>query len=75
MTEPQRDALNRIEQIMREHFTTGVIIVEGEITNRDDAADIETIYHGGYAASIGLLELGKLYVWRHGRDVAAGDER
>ncbi|HRE84209.1 MAG TPA: hypothetical protein PLN52_24405 [Opitutaceae bacterium] len=45
---------------MREHFSAAVVVVEGE---RDDkTASITLIWHSGYAASIGLLEMGKLQV-------------
>jgi hypothetical protein len=70
MTEAQTQALDRIEEIMREHFTSGVLVVEGEVEENDKASDIRCTFHGGYAASIGLLELGKLQVWRKGKDVS-----
>lgn len=74
MTEAQTQALDRIEEIMREHFSAGVTVVEGEVEGEveenDKASDIRCTFHGGYAASIGLLELGKLQVWRKGKDVS-----
>lgn len=70
MTEAQTQALARIEEIMREHFSAGIIVVAGEVAESDTSEDIRCTYHGGYAASIGLLELGKLQVWRKGKDVS-----
>lgn len=69
MTNAQEDAFQKIKELMREHFSAGVIVVNGEVSEDDKADDVQSIYHGGYATSIGLLELGKLQVWRKGRDV------
>ena len=62
MTPAQEDAFSRIEEIMREHFSAAVLVVEGE--HDDKRSMIRSTWNGGYAASIGLLEMGKLQVWR-----------
>jgi hypothetical protein len=74
MTPAQETAFSRIEEIMREHFTSALLVVEGELEENDRASDIRCTYHGGYAASIGLLELGKLQVWRKGKDVSENSD-
>jgi hypothetical protein len=61
MTPAQDDAFKRIDEIMREHFEAGVIVVKGEHTDKTE--DIRSTWHGGYATSIGLLEMGKLHAW------------
>ncbi len=44
---------------MREHFSAGVIVVEGDLPENDGASSIYRTYHGGYAAAIGLLVIGR----------------
>jgi hypothetical protein len=61
VTAAQVDAFKRIEEIMREHFTAAVLVVEGE--NDDKSCDIRSTWNGGYSASIGLLEMGKMQAW------------
>jgi hypothetical protein len=68
MTAAQETAFKQIMEIMREHFAAGVIIIEGELADNDHASDIETAFHGGYATSIGLLEIAKIKVWQTGKD-------
>jgi hypothetical protein len=68
MTPAQEEAFNHCEEIMREHFSAAVLIVEGEIPGSDTSAEIRCTFHGGFAASVGLLEIGKLNVWREKKD-------
>ena len=63
MTTAQENAMERIEEIMREHFSSGVLVVQGDVLDNDKAEDIRSTWHGGYATSLGLLEMGKLHVW------------
>jgi hypothetical protein len=58
MTEAQTQAAERILEIMREHFSAGVIVVCAE--TEDEKSDaVRCFWHGGFPSAIGLLELGK----------------
>ena len=61
MTQAQQDAFCKIEELMREHFEAGVLVIE--TVNDDRKHETRSTWHGGYAVSLGLLELGKLQVW------------
>lgn len=52
MTPAQQDALEKIRELFREHFESGVVVC---VT--DD--ERETIYHGGIDVAVGLLEITK----------------
>lgn len=69
MTDAQNNAIKQLRDIVREHFDASVIIVQGDavdVPDPDKVVDIEYIFHGGYASSIGLLELAKIHVWKRG---------
>lgn len=70
MTEAQQQAFERIEEIMREHFGAGVILVQAESPESDRSSVVTTTWHGGYATAIGLLELGKMRVWNKLRNAS-----
>ena len=57
MTTAQNQALNQIQEIMREHFQAGIITVIGEIEGEDKKEDIQSSWHGGSATAYGLLTL------------------
>ena len=67
MTPAQEQAFKQIEEILREHFEASVIVVQAD---DDKKSDVRSSWHGGYATSIGLLELGKLHVWNKQEDDA-----
>ena len=67
MTTAQEEAFTKCEEIMREHFASAVLVVEGE-TDKDTQSEIRCTYHGGYAASVGLLRIGELNVWKNYKD-------
>lgn len=75
MTAAQEEALKRIMEISREHFDASVFVALGEVTkeegeaegiNPDKAGDHQYVYHGGAAASIGLLEMAKIHIYKRG---------
>lgn len=57
MTAAQKDALERLLDILREHFEGGVVVVQTENESAND--EIQVSWHGGYANACGLLDLGK----------------
>lgn len=81
MTDAQVTAINQMLHIAREHFDASVIVVQGEavvqegITQEqaDKCADIEYVFHGGYASSIGLVELARLHIWKRESDKSHTD--
>ena len=61
MTDAQKDTLAKINDLMREHFNSGVLaVVCCEIETDDSNDEIHVAWTGGYANAYGLLELGKL---------------
>jgi len=60
VTQAQSDALERITDIMLEHFNSGIttVVCDQDDESRDE--EIHCSWHGGYANAFGLLELGKL---------------
>lgn len=81
MTDAQIAAIHQIRDITREHFDASVVIVSGTAVGEDEAGtkledtavDIEYIFHGGYATSIGLVELAKLHVYKRGVDSSSNE--
>ena len=59
MTPAQSQALTQILEIMREHFSAGIIVVETDVEGEDTKAAVHSVWHGGFAASLGLLEIGR----------------
>lgn len=75
MTAAQESAIKRIMEISREHFEASVFVAIGdpdvdeakaEGKDPDKCADHQYVYHGGAAASLGLLEMAKLHIWKRG---------
>ena len=71
MTEAQDQAFKRVMEIAREHFTASVFIAEGDYVDPDKSqevldqhSDIECAFHGGFAASIGLTQVGQLRIYK-----------
>lgn len=74
MTAAQNQALNQITEIMREHFEAGVVLAIGDVDPETPdlppgfdvtkASDHAFTYHGGKAACIGLMEMGRIKVWQ-----------
>lgn len=66
MTPAQETAIKQIEQLMREHFTAGLIVLVGDHTEGDE--DHEEIvhyqYHGGYTHGIGLAHFARDRIMR-----------
>lgn len=52
MTAAQEQAIEKIQDLVREHFDSGLILVESE-----DERDIQ--WHGGFSAAIGNCEIAK----------------
>lgn len=50
MTPAQDEALNKIKDIIREHFEAGVISIQGE-------DDYDFQWHGGISTALGLLDI------------------
>lgn len=61
MTDAQTEALEKISQIIREHFESGIIVVVGE-------NEREMQWHGGIASAIGLCTIAKDRLLVHARD-------
>jgi hypothetical protein len=59
MTNAQRDAIEKIRDIMREHFDAGLAVLTTD-TENDEITATELIFHGGYDRGIGLAEIGKI---------------
>lgn len=57
MTQAQIDTLEKMSSMIREHFDSGILIVEGE--GQEGKSHIEISYHGGYATAHGLLVVGQ----------------
>lgn len=55
-TEAQSQAVDRIQDIMREHFTAGVLIVEcSEVEDKKDGRQF--VWHGGISTALGLTRM------------------
>lgn len=59
MNAAQEKALDQIIIIVREHFSGGIVIVEGESELSDGATDVKTAWHGGHARAVGLCDVAK----------------
>ncbi len=63
MTEAQEQAAERLLEIMREHFSAGVVVLCANTEDHDveceKGEDIRCYWSGGYASAVGLLEIGK----------------
>ncbi len=60
MTQAQWEAHEQIHKLMVEHFDAGVLVICYEGHNGEQATDSMKVTHtGGYAAAIGLCEIGK----------------
>ena len=59
MTEAQKECLDKVENLLGEHFDSYVVCVDNADIN--DAGDHYTggIWHGGHAMAAGLCELQK----------------
>lgn len=78
MTDAQESAFRKIQDLAREHFTASLFIAEGDVVNEpqevaDRCSDVHCVFHGGYAASIGLARLAELKVYKTQLD--SGDTR
>ena len=75
ISQAQEDALQKIELLMREHFETAVFFASAECQDNHKEEVTLGTYHGGKAATIGLLEMGKLKVYReHLREADAAQD-
>lgn len=54
MTAAQNDALDRVKEILREHFEGSLLIVAGDVG--DHREETRVLYHGGWLAAIGMIE-------------------
>ncbi len=61
MTPAQKQVRDKIDELLREHFSASVLVTQVE--SGDTADVVDASWHGGYPASIGLLEIAKLRVW------------
>lgn len=81
MTAAQDAAIKQIREIAREHFDAAVFILQGEavpdvgLTQEqcDRHVDVQYLYHGGYAASIGLVEMARHHIYNRGRNEDAAE--
>lgn len=74
MTSAQKQQLDRIVDIMREHFETGIVVVECDDTESPSGdAELHVAWHGGFANGYGLLGLGKFQMMNE-RDQNYGRE-
>lgn len=52
MTDAQNEAIQKIHDILREHFDAGLVIVES--TDDDNVYERELGWHGGISTALGL---------------------
>ena len=64
MTDAQKEAADKIHNLMTEHFDCAVAVLCCEYRTQDDHAGdaIKVDYTGGYASARGLLEIGQEYL-------------
>lgn len=60
MTDAQTEALDKIRDIIREHFESGIVVVEGE-------EERELQWHGGITTAIGLCNVASDRLMMHVR--------
>jgi len=59
MSPSQEDALVKIKDIAREHFTSSIIVVLNAGDTNEDDDQIRVTFHGGYSSAIGLAKIGE----------------
>lgn len=59
MTEAQEQAFVKIEEIMREHFNSGVFVVAGDMPAEENTEIIRCGWHGGAATAVGMFAVGQ----------------
>lgn len=74
MTDAQQNALQQIEDLMREHFDAGVAVLRAEEETDDLVENSQVVWHGGFAHAIGLLEVGKKKMFKARRKNRRTDE-
>jgi hypothetical protein len=72
MTDAQDQALDKVHDILKEHFTGSVVVVECEID--DKLESVNCLYAGGFAKSLGLLKVGESRIWNDRRQLERDHE-
>lgn len=60
MTEAQKQTLEKIHELIREHFDAGVVIVETDTEDEKKGEDREIGWHGGITRAVGLCKIAEL---------------
>lgn len=71
MTPAQETAIRQIQEIAREHFDASVIVLSGTPSDpeqEDRACDVQYLYSGGFATTVGLMTLAQRHIMDSGRD-------
>jgi len=61
MTEAQVEALQRMHQLMSEHFDAGVIAITADL-DLEQAEQPQVRFHGGLIRCVGLAQVANLYL-------------
>lgn len=61
MTEAQKEAIEKIHQIMAEHFDAGLIVITADC-ELVQAEEPQVRYHGGIIRCLGLMHVANLYL-------------
>lgn len=56
-TQAQRDVLDQIEELLKEHFDSSILCVQSNCETEDGQEDKTFFYHGGMSTAIGLAEI------------------
>jgi hypothetical protein len=67
MNVAQLDAIERVLDIMREHFDAGVVVLTSDIeapNSGEEKTATEIAWHGGKDRAIGLLKIGEFRILR-----------
>lgn len=59
ITDAQQNALQQIEDLMREHFDAGIAVLRAEEEEDDLVENTNVVWHGGFAHAVGLLLVGR----------------
>jgi hypothetical protein len=62
LTQAQKDAAERVIQILSEHFDACVVVVSAN-DDEERRNFTEVMWHGGFPTAFGLIEMGKIRLW------------
>jgi hypothetical protein len=71
-TAPQQQVMEKVWELLREHFDSVVLLVDTENSEGTDRV-FEMRWHGGVTTSIGLCERGRARIERHAMECDPDD--